>query len=132
MIVGARRVQGLKVNPTTNKKFDLVTVKGPGVFVAGHVTKQGGSNDLSQVALFIDGVNVIAITFAGADTIGMDALNNSGIQLVKGPVDCMSFSFNEPLFFEKECRVELSTGTDAGIVQALANIVVGAKCSYPG
>ena len=35
----------------------------------------GGSNDLSQVALYIDGVNVVAITHAAADMIGFDGVN---------------------------------------------------------
>src|SRR5262245_18110985 len=76
MILSPRRVQGLKVNPGTGKKFDLIKLAGPGVFVAAHVTKQGGSNDITQVALFIDGVNVVAITYAAADNIGMDGVNN--------------------------------------------------------
>ena len=131
MILQARRVQGLKTSLPTNKKFDLIKVAGPGVFVAAHVSKQGGSNDFSQVALFIDGVNVVATTYAGADNIGLDGVNNSGIKLVKGVVDCMSIQYNEPLFFQKECRIEISTGSDSGVVQVVANAVIGKGCSYP-
>jgi hypothetical protein len=131
MIVQPKRVQGLKVNPGTGKKFDLINVPGEGVFVACHVTKQGGSNDLTQVALYIDGVNVVAITYAAADNIGFDGVNNSGIQLVKGPVDCLSIQYNEPLYFGKECRIEINTSSDAGVVQVVASAVIGKKCSYP-
>ena len=101
------------------------------MFVCAHVTKQGGSNDIAQVALFIDGQNVVAITYAGAGNIGLSEQNNSGIKLVKGFVDCISIQYNEPLRFEKECRIEISTGSDAGIVQVVASAVIGSNCSYP-
>jgi len=131
MILQPRRVQGLKTNLPTNKKFDLITQKGPGVFVCAHITKQGGSNDIAQVALFIDGKNVVAITYAAAGNVGLAEQNNSGIKLVRGFVDCISIQYNEPLYFKKECRIEISTGTDAGIVQVVANAVIGSNCSYP-
>ena len=131
MIIQPKRVQGLKVSPATNKKFDLIKQQGPGVFVAAHVTKQGGSNHITQVALYIDGVNVVAITYAAADNIGLDEQNNSGIKLVKGVVDCISIQYNEPLFFKKECRIEISTGSDSGVVQVVANAVIGSNCQYP-
>jgi hypothetical protein len=131
MIIQAKRVQGLKTSLPTNKKFDLIAQKGPGVFVAAHVTKQGGSNDLSQVALYIDGSNVVAITYVAAGNIGLDGQNNSGIKLVKGVVDCLSIQYNEPLFFQKECRIEISTGSDSGVVQVVANAVIGKSCQYP-
>ena len=131
MILKPQRVQGLKTNLPTNKKFDLIRQRGPGVFVCAHVTKQGGSNDIAQVALFIDGQNVVAITYAAAGNIGLSEQNNSGIKLVKGFVDCISIQYNEPLHFEKECRIEISTGSDAGIVQVVANAVIGSNCSYP-
>jgi hypothetical protein len=70
-------------------------------------------------------------TYTGADNSGIDGVNNSGMKLVKGTVDCLSFSYNEPLFFEKECRVEVSTGSDAGIVQMIASLVIGKGCEYP-
>jgi|GEM_PF-6259155 len=131
MIISPKRLQGLKASPARNKKYDLISEKGPGVFVSAIVTKQGGLNDLAQVALYIDGKNVVAITYAGADTFGLDVLNNFGIQLVKGGVDAISIQFNEPLHFKKEMRIEFSVGSDTGIAQALAVAVVGEACSYP-
>ena len=132
MILSPRRVQGLRASPTRNKTFDLIKEKGPGVFVSAIVTKQGGLNDLSQVALYIDSKNVVAITYAGADTFGLDALNNFGVQLVKGGVDAISIQFNEPIFYKKEMRIEFSVGNDIGIAQVLAIAVVGETCAYPG
>jgi len=131
MILKPRRVQGLVAAPARGKTINLINTKGPGVFVAAHITKQGGSNNITQVALFIDGVNVVAITFAAADNIGLDEQNNSGIKMVNGPVKCISIQFNEPLYFQKECRVEIRTGTDTGVVQIVANAVIGSNCQYP-
>ena len=131
MIIQPKRVQGLKVSPAVNKKFSLIKENGPGVFVSAHITKQGGSNDITQVALYIDGSNVVAITYAAADNIGLDDQNNSGIKLVKGLADCMTIQFNEPLFFKKECRIEINTGSDSGVVQIVANAVIGSNCLYP-
>jgi hypothetical protein len=131
MIIKPRREQGLQLSPTINKKYNLIKEAGPGVFVTGHVTKQGGVNDLTQVALFIDGVNVTAITFIAADNIGLDEQNNSGMKLVKGFVDCLSIQFNEPLYFKESCVIEVSIGSDAGIAQIVAIAVIGGGCSYP-
>jgi hypothetical protein len=131
MILKPRRVQGLAVGPGTGKTINLIKTTGPGVFVAAHVTKQGGSNNITQVALFIDGVNVVAITFAAADNIGLDEQNNSGIKLVNGLVKCISIQYNEPLYFKRECRIEIKTGTDSGIAQVVANAVIGSNCQYP-
>jgi len=131
MILKPKRVQGLISSPGTGKTINLISAPGPGVFVAAHITKQGGTNNISQVALYIDGVNVVAITYAAADTIGLDEQNNSGIKLVNGPVKCISIQYNEPMYFKKECRIELKTGSDSGIAQVVANAVIGSNCQYP-
>jgi len=132
MVLGAKRVQGLSVAPGINKVINAIKQKGPGVFVSAFVTKQGGTNDITQVALYIDGVNVVALTYAGADNFGMDEQNNSGIKLVKGTVDCISIQFNEPLYYAKECKIEINTGSDSGIAQIVAVAVLGRNCQYPG
>lgn len=131
MIIQAERKQGLVTNPGVNKTKDLVKLAGPGVFVSMHVTKQGGVNDITQVALFIDGKNVVAITYAAARNIGLNKPNNSGIMLSEGPVDTLSVQFNEPLHYKKELRVEIKTGSDAGVVQMVAHVMTGKNCSYP-
>lgn len=132
MIVRAKRNQGLIASPGINKKKDLISLKGPGVFVSLFVTKQGGSNDLTQVALFIDGVNVVALTYAGARSAGLNRANNSGIILCDGNViDGFTVQFNEPLAYAKELRVQINTGSDSGVAQIVAVAVTGDSCSYP-
>jgi hypothetical protein len=131
MILKPKRIQGLVAAPGTGKTINLITAPGPGVFVAAHVTKQGGTNNICQVALYIDGANVVAVTYAAADNIGLDEQNNSGVKLVNGLVKCISIQYNEPLYFTKECRIEIKTGTDSGIAQIVANAVIGSNCQYP-
>ncbi|MEO8209394.1 MAG: hypothetical protein ABI840_02450 [bacterium] len=131
MIVQAERKQGLVVSPGVNKTKDLIKLIGPGVFVSMQVTKQGGVNDITQVALYIDGKNVVAITYAAARNIGLNKPNNSGIMLSEGPIDTISVQFNEPLLYKKELRVEIKTGSDSGVVQMVANVMTGNSCSYP-
>ncbi len=131
MIIKAKRTQGLWASPGINKVKDLIKLKGPGVFVSLFVTKQGGINDLTQVAVYIDGTNVVALTFIGARNMGLNKPNNSGILLCDGsPNDCFTVQFNEPLYY-KELRVELSIGSDAGVAQIVAVAITGDSCSYP-
>ena len=131
MINKAKRFQGLVANPGTNKTKDLIVRKGQGVFVSMHVSKQGGSNNITQVALYVDGQNVVALTFAAAHNLGINRANNSGMVLCEGTINTLTVQYNEPLYFEKELRISISTGSDAGVVQIVASAVVGASCSYP-
>jgi hypothetical protein len=131
MILKARRVQGLATSLSTNTTKDLVKLKGPGVFVSMYVTKQGGSNDITQVALYLDGQNVVANTYIGAANIGLGKRNNSGITHSAGIVDMISVQFNEPLNYAKELRVEITTGSDSGVLQIVAEVVVGSGAIYP-
>ena len=49
----------------------MVALKGPGVFLAAQVSKQGGSNDLTSARLDIDGRNVADLTFAAIENLGL-------------------------------------------------------------
>lgn len=132
MILGAHRKQGLVVNPAANSKHKLINEKGPGVFVSATLSKQGGVNDITQAALFIDGQNVVAITFAAADNIGLDEANNSGTKMVKGAlIDNLTIQYNEPLYYRESCVIEVSIGSDTGVVQIVSNAVLGKECKYP-
>jgi len=64
------RTQGLRA-PAPNGTHDLVTLRGPGVFVGAEVTKQGGTNDLTFVVLDIDGRNVTNLSYAAANNSGL-------------------------------------------------------------
>jgi len=131
MIIKAKRYQGLIASPGTKKVKDLIVRKGKGVFVAMQVAKQGGTNNLTEISLFIDGQNVMALTYAAAHNIGLNRANNSGTILCEGTLNTITVQFNEPLYFEEGLRISINTGSDAGVAQIVASAVIGASCSYP-
>ena len=57
----------------------LVNVTGPGVFVAGHVTKTGGATGLTFVRLVIDGRVIVDVTFGAARTFVFPIDNPYGV-----------------------------------------------------
>ena len=131
MINGPRRKQGLVSRPKARSKHNLIHEEGCGAFVCAQIVKQGGSNDITQVALYIDGENVVALTFAAANNLGFDQSNNSGVVLTRGLLNTMTIQFNEPIYYEKELRIELSIGQDRDVVQIVASAVLAQGCIYP-
>ena len=131
MIRSPKRKQGLVARPKARSKHDLIQEKGPGAFVSAQISKQGGANDLTQVALYIDGENVMALTFAEASNLGFDQVNNSGVILTKGLVNVMTIQYSEPLHFKSDIRIELSLGTDRDVVRIVASSVLAKPCIYP-
>ena len=69
------RTQGLRA-PAPSGTHDLVSLAGPGLFVAAAVSKQGGTNDLTFVILEIDGRNVTNLSFAAANNWGLTQLTH--------------------------------------------------------
>ena len=65
-----QRIQGLKA-PAPRGSYSLINLTGPGLFLAGHVTKQGGATGLSFVRLQIDGRSVVDLSFAAAHNFGL-------------------------------------------------------------
>ena len=57
-----QRIQGLKA-PAPRGTYNLINLTGPGLFLAGHVTKQGGATGLTFVRLQIDGRSVVDLSF---------------------------------------------------------------------
>ena len=120
-----QRSQGLKA-PAPKGKHALVTLKGPGVFLAAQVSKQGGNTDLTFVNLDIDGRNVTSLSFAAADNLGLTEHNPYGITLLTGnAVDTFTIGFPSPLRFERELKLSV-TVNEMGVVQILANVIHGA------
>lgn len=56
-----QRIQGLKA-PAPKGTHNLITLEGPGLFLAGHVSKQGGATGLTFVQLRIDGRSVVDLS----------------------------------------------------------------------
>lgn len=120
-----QRIQGLKTSPKKGSTHKLISIKGSGLLLAGHVTKQGGANDLTFVTLRIDGKSVIDLSFAAASNWGLTQSNPYGLALLKGgPVQNFTFGWPAPLTFKK--RLELSVVVkEAGVVQIVANVIRG-------
>jgi len=119
-----QRVQGLKA-PAPRGTYNLVTLKGPGLFLSANVSKQGGATDLTFVNLDIDGRNVVSFSFAAARNVGLTAANPYGIQFLSGAgVESFAIGWPFPLTFKRSLTLAV-TVNEVGVVQILANVVRG-------
>jgi hypothetical protein len=78
------RTQGLQA-PSPQGTHDLITLRGPGVFRAAQISKQGGNDDLTFVNLDIDGRNVTSLSYAAAGNWALPQQNPYGLVLLQGP-----------------------------------------------
>lgn len=118
------RTQGLRA-PAPEGDHVLVSLKGPGVFVAAEVNKQGGASDLTFVILDIDGRNVVNFSYAAAQNLGLTQQNPFGIVLLgSGDIRTFTIGWASPLRFERELKLSV-TVKEGGVVQILANVVHG-------
>ncbi len=123
-VCNPKRTQGLKARPKKGK-YTLVSIKGPGVFLAASVTKQGGSNGLTFVNLHIDGKNVTSLSYAAAQNWGLTQQNPYGIVLLKGGiVDNFTVGFPSPLRFEKDLTLSVQVN-EPNVVQIVGNVIAG-------
>lgn len=119
-----RRTQGLKA-PAPNGSHELVTLEGPGVFLAAAVSKQGGTNNLTFVRLDIDGRNVTNMSFAAAANLGLTLPNPFGVVLLQSNVvKTFTVGFPTPLRFQRQLRLAV-TVNEPNVVQILANVIHG-------
>lgn len=118
------RKQGLKTN-LEKGGYDLIKLKGPGVFLGAHVSKQGGSSDISFVDLTIDGKNVFNISYAALVNLGFTQQNPYGMVLVKtGDIENVTLGFPYPLKFKKSLQLSFTT-REENIKQVIANVIFG-------
>jgi hypothetical protein len=118
------RTQGLRA-PAPNGTHDLVTLRGPGVFVGAEVTKQGGTNDLTFVVLDIDGRNVTNLSYAAANNSGLTQQNPYGLVLLhSAALKNLTIGFPTPLLYKRSLRLSV-TVNEPGVVQILANVIHG-------
>lgn len=118
------RTQGLKA-PAPKGDYKLISLKGPGLFLAAEITKQGGANDLTFVILDIDGRNVTNLSYAAARNAGLTAQNPYGIVYFQGnKLDTLTIGFPSPLRFDRELILSVKVNED-GVVQMLANVIHG-------
>lgn len=123
-VCNPQRMQGLRA-PAAKGEQELVVLRGPGVFVAAQVSKQGGSSGLTFANLDIDGKNVTSLSFTAAENWGMTQSNPYGIVLLKGAhVSTFTIGFPTPLRFDKELRLSVKV-QEPGVVQILGNVIHG-------
>ncbi len=125
-ILSPKRTQGLVVNPAFVSIHDLVILKGPGKFICAEITKQGGSNDLTYIALDIDDVNVVSISIADLKNSGLTVNNPYGLFLLQSGAGLKTFTigFNSPLIYQKELKLRANV-EERGINQISANVIHG-------
>ena len=121
-----QRTQGLKAPaPKGAAPQVLVNIDGPGVFVAAHVSKQGGDNDLTFVNLDIDGRNVTSISFAAARNLGFTQQNPYGlVMLQSAAIENLTIGFPVPLTFRRQLKLSVVVNEN-GVVQILGNVIHG-------
>lgn len=123
-ICNPQRRQGLRA-PAGKGEHQLVALRGPGVFVAAQISKQGGSSGLTFANLDIDGKNVTSLSFAAAENWGLTQSNPYGIVLLKGAhVSTLTIGFPTPLRFDRELRLSVKV-QEPGVVQILGNVIHG-------
>jgi len=119
-----QRTQGLMA-PAPQGTHKLVSLTGPGTFVAAHVSKQGGDSDLTFVSLDIDGKNVVSLSIAAARNIGFTQANPYGLVLLQaGGIDNLTIGFPEPLAYAKTLVLSVEV-KEAGVAQIIGNVVHG-------
>jgi len=117
-----QRTQGLKA-PAPQGTHNLVSLKGPGLFLSANVTKQGGQTGLTFVRLDIDGRNVVNLSFAAARNWGLSQPNPYGLQLLSGiGVESFAIGWPFPLTFKRSLTLSAAVN-ETGVVQIVANVV---------
>ena len=104
---------------------DLIVLKGPGKFVSAHVSKQGGTNDITFVVLEIDGKVIVNGSIAGYRNRGLTQSNPSGLMLLQSPTQTtVAIGFPFPLAYQSELRLWVDI-TEPGIVQIKGTVIHG-------
>ena len=119
-----QRTQGVRA-PAPKGSNLLVTLKGPGLFLAAEVVKQGGNSGATFVSLDIDGRNVVSLSFAAAENSGLTQFNPFGLVLLKSAaLKNLTIGFPSPLRFRRQLKLTV-TVNETGVAQILANVVHG-------
>jgi hypothetical protein len=119
-----QRVQGLKA-PARKGTYDLISLEGPGLFLAAQVSKQGGLTGLTFVRLHIDGRNVVDLSFVAARNLGLTQQNPFGLVLL-GTSGLQDFTFGwpVPLVYKRSLKLSVVVN-ETGVVQIVANVLRG-------
>jgi hypothetical protein len=121
-VCNPQRIEGLNA-PVSQGTQDLVSLKGPGLFLSANVAKQGGAMGLTFVRLEIDSRNVVDLSFAAARNLGLSEPNPYGLQLLSGNgVESFAIGWPFPLTFKRSLTLSVVVN-EAQVAQIVANVV---------
>ena len=124
-VYNPQRTTGGVNGPVPTGDHELVSLEGPGLFLAAEVIKQGGISDITFVILDIDGRNVVNLSYAAAANWGLTQQNPYGLVLLKaGAEKNFTIGFPYPLCFQKSLHLSV-TINETGIAQIVANVIHG-------
>jgi hypothetical protein len=119
-----RRVQTIEA-PAPVGTHTLANVSGPGLFLGGHVTKQGGNTGLTFIRLVIDGRIVVDITYAAARAFAFPAQNPYGMVLLSaGAAQNLTFGWPVPLVFRRSL-ILTAIVNERNVAQLVGDVIVG-------
>lgn len=121
-----KETQGLKA-PAPVGEHTLVTLAGPGKFVAAEIIKQGGNgSDMTFVGLEIDGNSVVNASIAALNNWGLAQHNTYGTQLLKpmAGMRTVTIGYPVPLIYTKSLRLWVKV-SEAGVTQVIGRVIHG-------
>jgi len=111
--------------PVPTGTHGLVSLAGPGVFLAAEVSKQGGTNDITFVILDIDGRNVTNISFAALANQGLTQHNPYGLAVFHSTLlKTVTIGFPAPLLYNQSLKLSV-TVNEPNVAQIVANVIHG-------
>lgn len=121
-----KETQGLKA-PAPAGDYTLVTLTGPGKFVAAEIIKQGGNgSDLTFVSLEIDGQSVVNASMAALSNWGLTQGNTYGTQLLKPSTNIrtVTIGYPVPLIYNKSLKLSVKV-SEPNVTQVIGRVIHG-------
>lgn len=123
-VADAEQAEGLVSAPETGEHV-LVSLEGPGVFVAARMVKQGGVSGLTAVTLEIDGKTVVQRNIAALRNWGMTQMNPFGVVLLSsGDIDTVTIGYPVSIAYRHSLTLKAMVG-ESGVVQIIGTVVHG-------
>lgn len=120
------RTEGILASTEKGKTYTLVSLKGPGLFLAAKVVKLGGNTDSTSVILDIDGRNITTLAYIGAAAQAFTQQNPFGVVMLKSSntTKNLTIGFPYPLCFKKELKLSVFVG-EHGVEQIFSDVIHG-------
>lgn len=125
-VIAPKETQGLKA-PAPVGDHTLVSLKGPGKFVAAEVIKQGGNgSDMTFVALEIDGQTVVNASIAALGNWGLTQSNPYGTVLLKPSANMrtVTIGYPVPLAYKTSLKLWVKV-SEPGVAQIIGRVIHG-------